>query len=75
MTEMVARLRAQCSPVARWREFGVFQSFNVALTLVVAIPFFVVPLRLVIVYSCATQSYVTGSISFRWFTQRLKLAE
>jgi spermidine/putrescine transport system permease protein len=63
---MVRRVSTRRSPLARWREFDVFQSFNVALTLLVAIPFFVIPLLLMVAYSFATQSYVTGSITFGW---------
>lgn len=43
-----------------------FHGTNLSLTLLTAVPFFLAPLILMVVYSFATQSYVTGSISFGW---------
>ena len=45
-----------------------FHSFNVSLTLFVALPFFVAPLVLMVIYSFATQSLLTGSITLGWST-------
>jgi ABC-type spermidine/putrescine transport system permease subunit I len=43
-----------------------FQGTNLALTLIVAVPLFLVPLALIVAYSFASQDYVTGSITFGW---------
>jgi ABC-type spermidine/putrescine transport system permease subunit I len=68
MTAQAARVHGRRTLRERRRDFDPFQSFNVALTLLVAIPFFVAPLLLMVAYSFATQSYVTGSITFGWST-------
>jgi ABC-type spermidine/putrescine transport system permease subunit I len=58
-TEPRVRLRDRHLP-------DMFHAFNVAITLLVALPFFLVPLALMVAYSLATQNYITGVISFGW---------
>jgi spermidine/putrescine transport system permease protein len=58
-TEAIRRRRLRHRP-------DLFHGFNVLLTMLVAIPFFVAPLGVMVAYSFGQQDYVTGVISFGW---------
>ena len=50
----------------RRRRGDLFSNVNLALTFLLTIPFFVVPILGIVLYSFATQEYITAKIHFGW---------